>query len=250
MKYQRCLIFGATACLCAALGSAAKNSATHARALAFEELTLHLEVDLPGQGGLGAAGMQAQSLLDLPAELALEASAEQSLARIEISDGAGSRVLTLQGQRTGSAGLTEVSVECEAPTLAELLREFPPGTYRVLGTALDGSLLLGTAALTTQFPGLFSLVSPVPGSTLATEAVFVSWTPSAGARDYELEIEQEAIGMSFSIRLPPEQIAFHVPPEILEHAQNYDISLTVRGDTDNELEIETSFSTAPRASGR
>jgi hypothetical protein len=155
----------------------------------------------------------------------------------------------VQGQQTGSAGLTEISVECAGPTLAELLREFPPGAYQILGTALDGSLHLGTATLTSQFPGLFGLVSPAPGATLATEAVFVSWSPSPGARDYELEIEQESIGMSFSIRLSPDQIAFHVPPEILEHGQTYDISLTVRGDTDNELEVETSFSTAPRAFG-
>ena len=218
-------------------GSALFAKNARPRPTAFEELKMHIEVDLPSPALAGFP-------LDFPAEVVLEASSEHRFAAIQVMDHAGRPVLALDCPSSRTLGISELALDCKDVTLRDALREYPPGNYLVQATTVDGASIEGTAKLERGFPGFFAVVSPLPQQVVRSENVTISWTPSRGASRYELEIEQDEIGFVYKVRLPPWQTSFELPARTLEPGTTYEFSLTVQGDTDNELEVEGSFVTA------
>jgi hypothetical protein len=213
--------------------------------LTFEQIGLHLEVDLPStQLVPGHAREPLRSLLDLPAELVLVVESQVALTQVDLLDASDESVLGARFTDTRALGVFEAELEFEAATLADVLREIPPGAYRVVGTAADGARFQGAVEFAPQLPGPFRMLSPAPGAQLGLEDVVLEWTPSRGAAEYTVEIEDEELGMTYVTRLPAVQTLFQVPASILAAGRHYDISLTVSGDTDDELELETGFQTA------
>jgi hypothetical protein len=206
----------------------------------FEELRMHLEVDLPPRSTAPHGG-GAVSLLELPAELVLEASSPYRLATVDLVDAAGDTVLTLDYAERSALGVSELALETEGVALRSVLRAFPPGRYAVIATTMDGLSVEGTVELSGRFPAPFSVLSPSPGGPVPAGDVTIAWTPSAGAVRYVLEIEQDELGFSFETRLPPWTTQFTVPIQVLQRGETYDYSLVVQGDTDNELELEGTF---------
>lgn len=217
--------------------------------LAFEELTMHLEMDLPASTNrLGVMAGRMRSLIEMPTEVVLEVRSPFALAEIRVMGPTGRTVFELAQPQTRSTGISEISLECEGTRLREVLREFPPGEYLVQATTVDGRPVEGIARLRSRFPGYFEGLAPLDGETVLTEDVTIAWTPSQGAARYLLEIEQEDSGFSLEITLPASQTSFTVPSQILRPNQAYEYSLSVEGDTDNQLEIEGRFVT-PRVTG-
>lgn len=220
-------------------------------ALAFKDLRMHLEVDLPSRMSLDRnRPALPRSFLDLPAEVVLEASSHKGFAQIRLIDSAKRTVLHLDGSDTMALGVSELALETEGVTLGEVLREYRPGEYRVEATTIDGVPIAGTVELGGGFPGFFSVLSPFPGEVISSGDVTISWTPSRGAARYVLEIEQDELGFVFETRLPPWQTSFTIPVQVLQPGETYEYSLVVQGDTDNELEIEGGFVTAGRNHAR
>ena len=226
------------------LGAHAAPSAGRARtALEFEELGMHLEVDLTG------SGLPARSvLLGLPAEVVIACSSPRPLARLRVLDPALRTVLELDLRERGACGLAAVEIESEAATLRDALREYPQGSYLVEALAVDGATIAGRAVLSARFPPAIEVLAPAPGATVPFGDVRIEWTPSAGAARYAIEIEQEELGLELSFELGPGATSFDVPVQVLQPGRAYEYSLAVRGDTDNELEVEGGFVTA--ADGR
>ena len=226
-------------CASAVLLPASRSNAAAPRS--FERIALHLEVDLVA----GQAREPIRSLLDMPAELVLAVESQAALAEVDLVDASDESVLGARFTDTRALGVFETELEFEAETLADLLREIPPGAYRVVGTAADGARFQGAVEFAPELPGPFRLLSPPPGAQLGLEDVVFEWTPARGAAAYTLEIEDEDLGMTYETRLSPAQTFFQVPAAILTAGRSYDISLTVSGDTDDELELETRIQTAP-----
>ena len=206
----------------------------------FEELKMHLEVDLPTRS-TALHGRGALSLLDLPAELVLEARSPYALARVDLVDDAGETVLSLDYAKRAALGVSELALETEGVDLRSVLRAFPPGSYSVIATTMDALSIEGTVELSARFPAPFSVLSPSPGELVPARDLTIAWTPSAGALRYVLEIEQDELGFTFETRLPPWTTHFTVPIQVLQRGETYDYSLVVQGDTDNELELEGTF---------
>jgi hypothetical protein len=207
--------------------------------LAFESLRMHLEVDLPP----APSGFQQRPLplLKLPAEVSLEVEAPCGLARIELMDSLKKQVLQLGFPENKVLGVSELSLEITGDTLGDALREYPPGDYHVVATTFDGARIEGVARLSAQFPGMFAVISPLPGEIISSSDVKIDWTPASGAKYYVLEVEQDELGFLFEKRIPAWQTGFTVPAQVLEPGEAYEYSLLVKGDTDNELEVEGSF---------
>jgi hypothetical protein len=212
---------------------------------AFEELSMHLEVDLPSPFG-GAPGHAAAGapLIGLPAEVVLEAALPEGCVELCVLDGAGKSLVRLACPDRGALGVSEVALECEGATLADALRAMPPGDYRVEALTVNGGRVEGRVTLHDGFPGLFAVVSPLPGEVVSAKEVTLTWTPARGAARYTLEVEQAELGFELETSLPPWQQSFTLPSALLEPGRTYEYSLAVRGDTDNELEIEGTFVTA------
>lgn len=222
----------------------------------FEALAMHVEVDLPGHtwGAVHPLGL-VHSLSELPAEIVLEAKSSTGFGRIKLLNAAGTQLLRLDCSNLSTMGVSELALESEGVSLADALREFPPGHYSVEATTLEGAVLFGSVELSGDLPGLFSVVSPLPGECVAPESAQLSWTAARGAARYVLEIENEALGFGFELQLPAWQTSYALPPNMLQPGETYEYSLVVQGDTDNELEIEGTLLTrgtrsAPRPSSR
>jgi hypothetical protein len=212
-------------------------------ALAFEELSLHLEIDLPA-----SRSSPRSALVDLPVEIVIGCTSPASLARLRVIDPSRRTVLELDLRDRGACGLSEIEVESEAPTLRAALRDYPPGDYLVEAVAIDGAAIAGRVSLSARFPGVFEVLSPAPDATVPEGDVRIEWTASAGAARYLLEIEQEELGLELKVELGAGETSFDVPAAVLQPGRAYEYSLAVQGDTDNELEVEGRFVTA--AQGR
>jgi hypothetical protein len=226
------------------LGSqqSALSSARRASPVQFEELGLHLEVDLPTFEGWERFAAS-RSLLDLPAELVLEAKSAARVVQIRIMDAARDTRMRVDCPRESALGVSELTLETGGVTLGEMLQDFAPGEYLVEALTADGQRIQGTVELSSLFPGPFLVLSPLPGEAVAAGDVTISWTPSARASAYVLEIEQEELGFTYETKLAAWDTSCTIPEQILRPGECYEYSLVVEGDTDNELELEGSFVT-------
>ena len=213
--------------------------------LPFEQLSLHIEIDLPSIWSPGHVNdPPLRSYLDFPAEVVLVASAPRGFGRLRVLNSARETVFDLDLRREAACGLSEIELESEGATLRDVLQDYPGGEYLVQAVTVDGVPLEGVVTLTPQFPGFFAALAPSPDEMVPFGDVTIAWTPSRGAVVYELEIEQEELGFGFTIELPASQTSFQLPVQILQPGRAYEYSLAVKGDTDNELEVEGGFRTA------
>lgn len=221
-----------------------------AQAAVFETLRMHLEVDLPSRwAGAEQAPALPGGLMALPAEVVLETEAAAGLARLRVKNLAGEVLVRLDCPTGAALGVSELALEWEGDTLAEALDTFPPGDYVVEAITVDGRALEGRVRLQSGFPGLFAVVSPLPGEIVPADGATLAWTLPRGAAGYTLEIEQPELGFALEVGLAPWQTSFTVPAELLEPGRTYEYSLAVQGDTDNELELEGAFATGTDVKG-
>lgn len=211
----------------------------------FQDLKMHIEVDLPSAWGAHGQRLRRESWMQFPAEVVVESEASTALRDVRMCDATGRIVLDLTCPSAVNLAVTELMVECDGVTLAQALQEFPAGEYLVDATTMTGTPVMGRVQLSHEFPGLFAVVSPRPDDLISKKDVVIAWTRSQGAVQYVLEVEQDESGFSFEIALPPSQTSFSVPEAFLKPGESYEYSLAVEGDTDNELEIEGTFRTAP-----
>lgn len=215
------------------------------RPLAFERLQLHLEVDLPAPGRGGRDGLRRGSILDLDAELVFEAESPVALRHLRVLDSSNATILEIACPSAPLAALAELSFECEEVPLGRALAEYPAGEYRVEGTAVSGAPVRGTAHLSHEFPGPVAVLAPHPAEVVAGGDVEFSWTAAGGAARYVLEVEEPGGDFSLELELPRSRTRVTLPGALLGADRRYEYSLAVQGDTDNELEVEGAFVTAP-----
>jgi hypothetical protein len=189
----------------------------------LSELTLHLEVDLPG----------------LATELVLEGESEVPLAELLMVDTAGGQLFALDPATFAGIGASEISLEADAIPIAQALSVYPEGRYLLQGRTLGGAPVQAAVLLSHRFPGPFHVL-PVE-QTGPAGTVTISWTASPGAVRYQLEVENDELGESFEFVLGAHRTSVSLPADLFVQGATYEVSLVSRGDTDNELEIETGF---------
>lgn len=210
--------------------------------VAFEELKMRIEVDLPSAMS-GHDPRWTGSPLDLRAEVVFEARSSARIATIRVLDASRRPLLSFDGASPKGIGLSEIALEFEG-SLRDVRREYPAGEYVVEATTVDGDFIEGRTQLSHGFPGRFVVTSPLQDEPVESDDVTIGWTPSQRAASYTFEVEHDASGFSMEITLPPWQTHFALPGAMLRPGETYEYSLAVRGDTDNELEHEGRFTTA------
>ena len=180
------------------------------------------------------------------------------------------QVLQVAGQgNMRRQGLTQLFFESAEPTFDELEPEeffdrFPEGTYRIVGRALEGGRITGTAVLSHVLaaPPSNVLVGGLPAAescdaeTLPTVAapVTISWDPvttshpeigKAGPvsiRRYQFIVERE--GVNLSVDLPPTVTSFTIPTAITSLGDEFKFEIIARTDTGNNTAVESCFQVA------
>lgn len=225
--------------------SSARATTAPAQALAFEELGLHIEVDLPSDLAAHArwGPLPPHAFRGLASELALHLRAPLGLASLQVFDAHARTIFDVRLPERPVCGVREIELESESSSLADLLCEYPPGPYLVHARAITGQSIQGVVLLSARLPGSFGVTSPAPDAVVPPGDVLIAWTPARGAVHYVLEVEQKDTGFVLETRLAAGTTSYTLPAQLLEAGQPYDYSLLVQGDSDNELEIEGRFFT-------
>ncbi len=189
--------------------------------------------------------------------------------RLEIEDPNERRMLNISVRgRLRRQGLTELFFESAEPPFDELdpedfFRRFPEGVYEIEGMTLDGLELESEVELSHILAAPPENVA-VSGVTAAEDCdvvllpvvsapVVISWDPvteshpelgKAGPVEielYQVVVEQEELGLSVSVELPPDQTSIEIPEAFTDLGDEFKFEILVRADNGNQTAVESCF---------
>ena len=166
-------------------------------------------------------------------------------------------------------GLTELFFESAEPTFDELSPEeffnrFPEGIYEIEGLTLERDKLESEVELTHLMPapagnvrvsGIAAAencdVEPLP---VVSQPVIISWDPVTGSHPYlgrtgeaievdryQVVVEQEELGLDFSVNLPPYVTELEIPAGFIALGEEFKFEILVREESGNQTAIESCF---------
>jgi hypothetical protein len=190
--------------------------------------------------------------------------------RLEIEDPRERQLLNVFVQgRLRRQGLTELFFESAEPTFDELapeefFRRFPEGEYQIEGTTLEGEELESTVMVTHLLPAPVENIEvngvPVPEDCdegpvpSVSGPVTITWDPVALSHPelgrtgepievvkYQVVVEQEELGLVFSLDLPPDVTSIDIPVGFLALGNEFKLEILVRETSGNQTAVETCF---------
>jgi hypothetical protein len=160
---------------------------------------------------------------------------DEGIGELRIYDPDGVVVLDLSTQDR-TVGLREIAIESAEPGVAEVIRAYPEGRYRIEGVTIGGARLYAAARLSHQLPAPPELIVDITAGT-------VTWSPSEDAVKYSIELEREVNGedeMKLTIELPTSTRVFKIPKAFLVPG-DYQVGIAVHGKNGNIVVVEQEF---------
>ncbi len=143
---------------------------------------------------------------------------------------------TNQGKLAKQGG-TELFLESGEPNfsevpLAEFLRRFPQGDYRIVGRGLEGEIFIGTAKFTHNMPAGPVLTYPTEDSAVDPHNTVVMWQQVSAANGspivgYQVLVVKPNTGLPglpkiiLDVMMPPTATSMAVPPGFLLPGSSY-----------------------------
>lgn len=161
---------------------------------------------------------------------------DEGLASLKVYAPDGSVVVAVSTQDR-VVGLREFAVESAEPGVAQVLRAYPEGSYRIEGVTIGGDRLHASARLSHKLP------SP-PKLKVNTAAGTVTWSAAPGAVTYSLELEREVDGedeMKLTMELPAAVRSLSIP-KAFSVAGDYQVGIAAHGANGNIIVVEQEFS--------
>jgi hypothetical protein len=145
-------------------------------------------------------------------------------------------------------GVQHVTLESPEPKNdGRLQADFPAGTYRFIGSTMDGAKLMSEAVLSHKFPEPAALVRPRPDeSRVPVTGLQVRWSAVKDLAAVAVVIEQEATGRELRVNLSGPTTAFTVPDGFLLPNTKYKLAIGTVSRDGNQSFIETDFATIPK----
>jgi hypothetical protein len=147
---------------------------------------------------------------------------------------------------TDKLGLAEIELESAEPSVEEVQRAYPEGTYRFLGWAVDGTRLSGRAEITHDVVSApdFFLFSPCNDIVDSASSITIAWNTVAGAEGgYEIIIEQDDTGANLRVTQSPGRTSFVIPDGFLAPELEYEIEMKAVTDEGNKTSASCEFTT-------
>jgi Fibronectin type III domain len=172
--------------------------------------------------------------------------------RMTIDAPDGRRMLAINGRgRLKNWGLTELFSESSEPPLKEFpLKRFkrlwPEGTYRFVGTTIEGDRLRGKARLSHDIPKGPQLSAPADGATVPDADLTASWTASAqpqgvNVTGYQVVVESQDPVKTFSVDVPASVTSVTIPDEYLQPGTRYGLEVLAIEASGNQTLSSVSF---------
>jgi hypothetical protein len=143
-------------------------------------------------------------------------------------------------------GLAEVELESAEPSVEEVQRAYPKGTYRFWGVAVDGTLLFSRIKLAHTVVGApdFFNHSPCNETVDPLSSVTIAWnTVDGAAGGYEIIIEQDDTGGNLRVTQGPDRTSFVIPDGFLAPGLEYEIEMKSVTAGGNKTSASCEFST-------
>lgn len=143
-------------------------------------------------------------------------------------------------------GMREFRFESPEPAGEAILASYPAGTYTFLGIDSEGQKFKGTGELTHDLPSPITILWPMPGHAVPSDALTIQWSQAADAVGVILEFENESADpeQSFTVNFPAGVTSFDVPASLLVPGADYQVGVAAIGDSGNTVFTEVEFSTA------
>lgn len=179
----------------------------------------------------------------------------QDWRRLRLFGPDGREVFTVKGKGSlGTHGITGLSFESAEPPFDELALDkfkarFPEGTYRFFGRAIDGSILVGEAQFTNDFPDAPVITNPVREGVLDLSDPVIRWelvSPPGGSPIVHCEIivSRDDPALGFSVELPPTAMNVTIPSEFLGPGEAFKVEVLAKEASGNQTITEVSFTTS------
>ena len=192
----------------------------------FEELTMIFELNET----------------DGDAEVVIFAQTSEGMEKLTVLGPKGAKRIDLRARGArDDIGLAEVLIESAEPSIAQVKKAFPEGQYTFMARTVSGQRVEGTVTLSHD-------LLPAPSFTPQDEEVdpdhvVVSWSPVPGAAAYQVEVEQDDIGVNLTVTVGPDVTSLEIPSGFLEPDTEYEVGVATIAPTGNVSVAESSFTT-------
>jgi hypothetical protein len=141
-------------------------------------------------------------------------------------------------------------LDLESPELrdkANVLADFPEGTYRFEGTLVGGVTLRAETRLRHAFPDAPTLSSPRNGQTeLPVKGAKVRWEPIADAASWEVVLKERKGSREMRSMLPGSSTVFAIPDGFLVPGAKYEVAVGAIHEGGNRSYQEIEFTAQKR----
>jgi hypothetical protein len=192
--------------------------------------------------------------------------------RLTIEDRRGREMLNIFVQnRLKWQGLTEIFFESAEPTFDELppkkfFRRFPAGEYEIEGVTLRNKEMESMVRLTHLLPAppeniqingtpLFEGCDDEPVEIKENgNGLLIEWAPVTTSHpelgitgrnifieQYEVVLENEDLGLVFSVELPPDVTEIQIPRAFSDLGEEFKLEILAREKSHNQTAVETCF---------
>lgn len=171
---------------------------------------------------------------------------DDGLAKLAVVDPNGRTVIDVTAPAATTLGVRQLRFESPEPgDVASLKAAYPEGVYTFTGTTAAGDKLESTAILRHALPAPTAFLRPAPGARgVGVKDVVITWTPVKDLAGYIVYIEQAALDVSLSAKLPGSAASFGVPAGFLRPGTAYQLGIGTVMANGNISFVETTFTTA------
>lgn len=173
---------------------------------------------------------------------------DEGLARLIVVSPDGRTVIDFTAPDASTLGIRQFRFESPEPRDVESLKSaYPEGVYTFAGATAAGDKFYGESSLNHKLPATASFLRPGAGAKgVGAKDLEITWTPVKNLAAYIIEIEQEALDVHITARLPGSVATFAVPDGFLLPGTEYQLSIGTVTDEGNISFVESTFTTARR----
>ena len=191
-----------------------------------------------------------QNATDRDAEVVFKVKGgDDGLARLTVVSPDGRTVIDFTAPDASTLGIRQFRFESPEPGDVESLKSaYPEGVYTFAGATAAGDKFYGESSLNHKLPATASFLRPGAGAKgVGAKDVEITWTPVKNLAAYIIEIEQEALDVHITAKLPGSgATSFAVPNGFLLPGTEYKLGIGSVTDEGNISVVETTFTTARR----
>jgi hypothetical protein len=190
-----------------------------------------------------------QNATDGDFEAVVEAKGgDEGLAKLAVVSPAGHAVLDVTAPAATTLGVRQLRFESPEPgDFASLKAAYPEGVYTFTGTTAAGATLQGKATLRHALPAAAAFLRPGAGARgVGVNGLVITWTAVRNVAAYIVTIEQSALDVSITARLPASAASFAVPDGFLRPGTAYQVGIGSVTSDGNISFVETTLTTAEK----